>query len=116
MIPKLLEIRDRLTFIPALAIQFDHETDAESYLLERAGYGQTREDHLSYIALCRLDGGMRTITTAPYEWTGSRTMQIAHKYIDEHWTEINSGDVIDVEFICGESKSMKMPERLYRLT
>lgn len=114
MITKLLEIRDRATFIPALAIQFDSENEAERYLVASAGYGQTREAQRGYIALYRIDGETGQITTSSYAWKGPRTMHIAHKYIQEHWPEINSGDVIDVEHILDESKAMKMPERLER--
>jgi hypothetical protein len=45
-----------------------------------------------------------------YHW-GDRTMQTAHIYIDEHFAELNDGDVIDVEFILGESTEKKISER-----
>jgi len=35
----------------------------------------------------------------------------AHKYIKEHWDELRSGSVVDVEFILGESKEPKASER-----
>lgn len=109
---KLLEIRDRATFIPALAIQYDSEIESERYLLARAGYGRTRGDHQRYIALCKIDGGLGHITTDIYDWVGSRTMQIAHDHIIKNWDQIKSGDVIDVEFILGEIQIEKISERL----
>jgi len=100
MTPKLLEIRDRATFIPALAIQVSGE---DGYLLRRAGFG----DPLIYlIALatqkCQYD---------PWSW-GNRTMNTAHQYIEREWNTLKDGDVIDVEFILGESTTPKRSEQL----
>lgn len=33
-----------------------------------------------------------------------RTLGIAHKYINEHYDELDSGDVVDVRFILGETE------------
>ena len=41
----------------------------------------------------------------------SRTMQVAHLYIEEHFAKLNSGDVVDVEFIMGLTKQPKISER-----
>ena len=46
----------------------------------------------------------------PYSW-GDRTYSVAHNYIQEHWDEIKAGDVIDVEYILGETPEPKLSER-----
>lgn len=99
MTTKLLEIRDRHTFIPALAIQV---SGADGYLLRRAGF----ESPMVYlIALatqrCQYD---------PFSW-GNRTMNTAHQYIEAHWDALADGDVVDVEFVLGETPTPKRSER-----
>ena len=46
----------------------------------------------------------------PHEWN-SRTMTAAHVYIEMHWSELSDGDVVDVEFILGETAQQKKSER-----
>lgn len=36
----------------------------------------------------------------------------AHRYIESYFDKLNSGDVIDVEHILGETKEPKVSERL----
>lgn len=115
MITKALEIRDRGTFIPVIAIKMvpddgmDHEP--ERYLLRRSGYGF--DDPC--VVLCRMEcsGVDRNATYDPYSWGGgARTYQVAHQYIIGHFDELESGDVVDVEFILGETSKPKISERL----
>ena len=42
----------------------------------------------------------------------ARTMIVAHKFIKEHFDELETGDVIDVEYILGETDTQKMSERI----
>lgn len=110
---KIFEIRDRATMIPALAVKLDSTTQAERYCLDRTGYGTTSEEHRKYILLMRMAGGEGKFDCDPNGWAGSgRTMTIAHKYIMEHFDALLSGDVIDVEFILGESDVKKTSEAL----
>ena len=102
---KLLEIRDRATFIPVFAISTLPANDGQRYLLRRAGYAP--DSHC--ILLARLDG-YGNIFYDPYNW-GDRTMATAHHYIEQHFQNLNDGDVVDVEFILGETKEPKISER-----
>lgn len=99
---KLFEIRDEGTLIPALAIRLNSQTEQERYLLARCGYG------LTYIILCKLDGVRAQYD--PYEWTGGRTLKEAHRFILAHWQSLTTGDVIDVQFILGETQTKKVSE------
>ena len=36
----------------------------------------------------------------------------AHRHIQYSWDELESGDVVDVEYILGESKFKKVSERI----
>lgn len=107
MITKLLEVRDRATFIPCIAIEYDPDeirSEADQYLLNRAGYGPTR-----CILFGRLDGKGKLLYD-PFEYD-SRTMRTAHEFLIEHWVTVDSGDVIDVEFLLGEKSDIKKSER-----
>jgi hypothetical protein len=107
---KIFEIRDRGTFIPALAIKLKSDDNPkEHYLLRRAGLD---EDGSYTIALLKLQTGECELDR--YEWNGAptvRTMPEAHKYIEEHFDDLGTGAVIDVEFILGETKTPKLSEQ-----
>lgn len=119
---KLIEIRDKVTCIPAMAVRLRNRTPEEFFLLRRAGYGADQiggqEESLGtlaggrepYIILCKLDGVEAEYD--PYNWRSSRTMPVAHRWLIEHWGETTSGDVLDVEFVLGESAAPRVSERL----
>jgi hypothetical protein len=112
---KLVEIRDAGTCITALAIRLDAITEAERYLLARAGYGQTREAQRGYVLLLTLAGGSGEVHCDPYDWPNAprvRTMFVAQQYVNQHFDTLESGQVIDCEFILGETPAPKDPERL----
>lgn len=120
---KLLEIRDRGTCMPCFAFKPNEVKHAigvdpkitasaalvESYLVGRSGYGGT----CNAIIFGSLNDPDRC-QNDPYAWPhdGARTLPQAHLYIEKHWNEIQSGDVIDVEFILGVSAVKKVSEAL----
>jgi len=92
---KLFEIRDRATCIPVMCIEV---TGSDGWLLRRAGFGT---DLPCYILInltkmeCQYD---------PYSWeTSARTMPVAHEWIRQNWAQLDSGDVVDVEYATNES-------------
>jgi len=105
---KLFEVRDRMTFIPVLALCVDmHDMEmpvAERFLLRRVGYGANR-----CVIFTRLAADGQLCHYDPWGW-GDRTMHVAHRYVLEEWDELASGDVIDVEFILGDTTSPKASE------
>lgn len=114
---KVLEIRDEGTFILALGVDMNpgphigHEAPfaIEKWALRRCGYPC---DGHANVLLTRLDGNGQA-TNDPYGWKGgTRTFPIAHNWIIEHWDELSDGDVVDVSFILGETKQIKITERL----
>jgi hypothetical protein len=99
---KLFEIRDRATLIPAMAIRNDDERTRKEYaLLARAGFRGR------YVLLIHLEG--MQINYDMYNWS-NRTMAAAHDFIESNWRSLTSGDVIDVEYILGESDKKKESE------
>lgn len=99
---KLLEIRDRGTFIPALAIRLSGD---DGYLARRAGFG------FQLVILIHLE--TMESQYEPHNWKSvARTMPAAHSWLEKHWNEAASESVIDVQFILGETDLPKHSERL----
>lgn len=120
MIAKTLELRDRATFIPVLAVDmnptmkeedgWDDDTwKAQRYLLRRSGYSCNGRTARS-ILLTRLCA--ESLTQVDPNCWGGRTFPTAHKYIIEHWEELRDGDVIDVQFILGETTEKATSEQI----
>lgn len=97
---KTIEIRDRMTFIPAVAVRITGSR--EDRLMWRAGY-----DDRGQVALIYLTKG--TMHLEPFGWR-DRTMFTAHKYLIENWDRIQNGEVVDVEFILEETLDPKESE------
>ncbi len=105
---KTIEIRDRITFIPALAVRFTpwQEDPQDEYLFRRAGYREP------YVLLVKLTDALSYFH--PFDWDerlSGRTMGTAHQYLLDHWDEIPSGSVLDVEYVLGETKTPKVSEK-----
>lgn len=99
---KTFEVRDRSTLIPCLGISIE---GSDGYLAQRAGYGQR------CILFGKLSGG--AFTYDPHEHKDSRTMRNAHAWVRDNWDIVADGQVIDVEYILGESKWPKESEGKY---
>jgi len=122
---KALELRDEGTFIALLAVDMnpvrypsgntpEDQEDfrvtemAQRYLLRRVGYPCDGEPN---ILITKLAGDGSKASNDPYYW-GDRTFAVAHAYIIEHWEKLRDGDVVDVQFIMGETTTPKTSERL----
>lgn len=106
---KTFEIRDRATFIPCLAIKMVSQGNMrDRYLLRRAGY-EDRDGGRPIICLLNLN--TYSSHYSPFRW-GSRTMTEAHRFIEDHFDDLPTGDVIDVEFILGETKKKKVSDEI----
>lgn len=99
MICKTFEIRDSMTFIPAMGIQLLPACMGDRALIARAGYGVSPSEQGEHIVLVRLSDCKAA--NDPYDWS-DRTMKAAHNHIINNWDSLSSGDLIDVEFILGE--------------
>jgi hypothetical protein len=105
---KLFELRDAATFIPVVAMRMDPagKPEPERYLLRRAGYGYGTD----IVLFTRVEGGDKAEHDC-YSWAGRRTFAVAHQYIQLHWGELESGAVVDVEFLLGLRATPKLSER-----
>ena len=52
----------------------------------------------------------------PFSWSNRRTMHAAHQALEADWERYASGDVLDVEFVLGETAAPKTSERFARPT
>lgn len=110
MVSKTFEVRDAGTFIPVLAVKLTPGCDRDRYLLARTGYGSSAELQSQYVMVWRLSGGgPSNATTDLYEQT-SDTMRYAHAHIEKNFDALESGAVVDVEFITGRSAKPKVSE------
>lgn len=106
---KVFEVRDRATMILVLAVAVGAKepslTPWEAKAVRRSGYGDSR-----LILLTKLDNGDKRIEYDAFAWDRGRTMRDAHRFIEENWLKLESGEVIDVEFIVGETTTKKESE------
>jgi hypothetical protein len=114
---KTLEVRDEGTFIAMLCVDMNPQAEGEAdapgihsaqrYLLRRVGYPCDGRPNI-VITHLSADGGKAC--NDPHYW-GDRTFAVAHQHIIEHWHELKDGDVVDVQFILGETVAPKPSER-----
>lgn len=100
----LLEVRDRATFIPVMATKMKSENAAATRLLRSKGFSGSATELVHMVRLDDKGGDFD-----PYKW-GDRTLHTAHLHIEKNFDKLVDGDVIDVEFILGETSTKKVPQ------
>jgi hypothetical protein len=104
---KCLEIRDAGTFIPVICIKPIPDNEGQRYLLRRDGYSCDPHDPI----IIMIDAQCRGAAYDPYDWDDARTKRTAHIFICNNWRTLCDGDVVDVQFILGETTMPKLSER-----
>lgn len=95
---KIFEVRDRVTFISVMATKCSSNDELENAHLIKNGFSNS----IPLVLVGRLGKGEHTYY--PDDWGyNPRTMYVAHKYIEEKFDELNTGEVVDVQFILGET-------------
>lgn len=105
---KLLEVRDHMTYMPAIAIRCTPANEAERYMLARAGYGVGEARQGKFVLFA--PEADPTLQYSPGKWS-DRTRATAHKWIRDHWEELEPGAVVDVRVILGEAETPARPDR-----
>lgn len=104
---KLFELRDRGTFVPVLCTLMESCHDQERWLLRRAGYGVGS----NLVVMTGLVSHPDEATYSPWDWGDNRTRKVAHQYIADQWDALETGAVVDVEYILHERERPKTSER-----
>ena len=108
MITKWFEVRDAATFIPVIASRQAYPfVEADRYLMARLGFGQDFDAQREHCLLTWVTNS-RT-ESDPWKW-GEGTLHTAHDYIRKHFDDLDSGAVIDVQFIRGERNTPQTSE------
>jgi hypothetical protein len=101
-------ISDKLIEINAIYIVMAADNDDQRKMLVDAGWPQGPERYFP--------GGI-LIDLNSYEaqsrrrlWT-TRTMRVAHEFLDKHYQTIRDGDIIDIQYILKETTSPKKREK-----
>ena len=108
---KLFEVRDAATFAPCMGIRLGGHSEEERYLLARAGYGKYSKLQEMYVLFTCILPGYSKIEYDTMTW-GDRTFQTAHTFVETHWEALTSGQVVDVQYILGETDTIKVSERV----
>jgi len=103
---KALELRDEGTFIPLIAVDMNPDNEEQRYLLRRCGYPCNGKPN---VVVTRMSADGLPSSNDPYHWQ-DRTFAVGHQWIIEHWAELSDGDVVDVQFILGETRKPKVSE------
>ena len=100
---KYLEVRDAGTRMPVMAVIMRSDDEKARKILRSSGFS----NH-SYLVLLHflVDGGT---SWNVYHWA-DRTRENAHRYITDNWDILRNGDVVDVQFILGETDKPKESE------
>ncbi len=104
---KVLQVLDRMTRIGVIAFRLDPQCEEERAELAHAGFGPRPEDQGRFVYLVSMTRDQAFWD--PIEW-GDRTMRAAHRYIIDHYNRLEPGDVVDVEFVLGETTAPKERE------
>jgi hypothetical protein len=107
VVSKLFEVRDAATFIPVIATTLASDLIEEAFLIGRAGYSNFEGP--TSVMVTRLHDCKAANDS--FEWS-NRTMHTAHKFIEENFQNLESGSVVDVQFILGERDFPRISERL----
>jgi hypothetical protein len=94
MIVKYIKILDRGVSIPAAVMKAAYSNEEQRQILRDADL------HSNSILLMNLVD--KVVKSDPIHWF-TRTMTTAHKHLNENFDLIKDGEVIDVEFILGET-------------
>ena len=106
---KMFEVRDRCTYIAAIAVKVHYSNAAELYMLGRAGFSLA--DDRPAVLINFLNSPR--IEYDPSKWDGARTYAEAHRYIEKHFDTLESGAVVDVPFILGETDEVVPSDRFW---
>lgn len=103
---KVFEVRDRGTMIPVLAIKLEPDNIKQQKLLQHVGY----IPFVSYYLMLHLTSFVFKYDS--HAWN-DRTLGRAHHFIEQNFDSMVDGQVIDIEYILGETQTPKVSDLVY---
>ncbi len=116
MLTKTFEVRDAGTFMPVLAIRLGSSEERDRYLMARAGFGTSSFIQRGYILIHPLCYNECSYDSFFWLKNGTRTLHVAHQFILKNFDELDTGAVIDVQYILGETETPKKSEQVEDLS
>ena len=95
---KIFAIHDVMTLVSMMVQRLVPETLQEELILSRAGYREI--DNYFFFSTFRDEMGEFTYDV--YKLENQRSFGTAARYIKQNWDELESGELIDIEYILGE--------------
>jgi hypothetical protein len=89
-----------------MATKMYSDNEIERHYLRDQGYPINRP----LVVVCKLTGCESHYDRFKWDST-TRTMNTAHGFIERYFDSLKNGDVVDVEYIMGETKTKKLPQR-----
>lgn len=114
MICKVFEVRSPATMIAILAIKLSAHNDQERRLLCHSGFGINGYSFSRYFIVFPIDGGTGHASTDPYDHK-SHELRVAHIYIQKHFDDMENGEVIDIDYIEGNTLAPKTSDLYFPL-
>lgn len=96
---KMFELRDHGTFIPLLCIRPGNRSLEHPFIAKMIWRCGWRD---SDAVIVMSFGDATRCQSYPYAW-GDRTFHTAHLHIQENWSKLSTGDLIDVRVLLGET-------------
>jgi len=118
---KLFEVRAEGTLYAVMSIKLRPRNEAERWLLQRSGYGACDEDTEDLVISGPIDpavspngGDLLHFSFGGFAWMDIRCeiMGWAQDYISQFWAELESGQVIDIDFLQQKTKAPRISDRL----
>lgn len=100
---KFVALLDRMTCIPCLAMRYTAENIGERAMFKRHGFGRSPDDRYTFFYLPNFG----TCSYDPNKLGDDYTAGTCCSYMRDHWEEIESGSVLDAEYLRGEKDEPK---------
>lgn len=113
MLTKTFEIIDKAWSRPVIATKITPWCAADTRLLAQAGIGFNIEGRSNIILVTVILDGEGCSRIDAQGWPYSpRGLRIAHHYFDFHFDILESGELIDIEYLVGETKTKRIDDTI----
>lgn len=105
---KFIAVMDRGTRIPLIAFKMSPDGLKEHVMFCTHGFGVLPHEYTFFY-----DVNSGKCSYDPYKIGDAYTLTPACKYIHDHWNEIESGSLVDAQYLRGETSEPRDWEREY---